>query len=456
MKKIFISSLIVSLLTLVSADVFAVSNIGINQESVLTNEERDRLLASTSGAIACLTVQEQGSDKEIFAGTGFFIHEAGLLLTNYHVICRTEKVFAQAGGRHAKAQLLKVIFCDQKRDYCVLQFPVEVAQPLSVRSDSLPQTGEKVYTLGFVGGCDNLLISSGNFIGRDEIFKQDFLTATTVTVIGNSGGPIVDHDGHAIGIVAGSLPDRDPVETYAIPLIDTLNVDLTQEIPLSELTERSPMLSFSLGLRRYEQGKYIEAVNALTEALEAGPDSDIYFQRGLAFYKLGRLNESLSDMNDAIDIVVSDRDRSRILTLRGLVYKDKKVFTKALEDFNRAIELEPQNATAYHDRGLLYDLKGDHIKAIADYSEAVVISPQLANAYYDRGLTYQVEEGDIDKAITDYSKVIELDPNHKSAYWNRAVAYYQKGDISRSRSDAMRAKELGATVDEGLIEKLGL
>jgi len=444
---------------LVFASLFALASTPASfagpQPPPLTAKESDQLLASTKEAIACLTVQERGSEQETFAGTGFFIHQGGLLLTNYHVIFGADNIFAHGTDGVSKASLHKVIYCDRMRDFCILQFAAEIPYPISVRSESLPQAGETVYALGFVGGCDNLLVSSGHYQGRRQLFKRDFLTATTTTVVGNSGGLLVDRDGRAFGVIAGFLPDREPQETYAIPILDTLDVDLGQEVPLTALTERLPMLEFQRGMDLFSQKQYGDATLSLTNALAAGPDYDIYLHRGTAFYHLGRLSEALADMNEALKLAASDRERSAILTNRGLVYKEQEELDRALEDLDQAIQLYPQNAAALHDRGLVHDLRGDHGKAIQDYSQAVTIDPQLALAYYDRGLTHHTQ-GNLDQAIADYTRALEIDPNLGSAYSNRAAAYYQQGDVIKSRLDAMKAKGLHAFIDEALLKKLGL
>jgi Flp pilus assembly protein TadD len=43
---------------------------------------------------------------------------------------------------------------------------------------------------------------------------------------------------------------------------------------------------------------------------------------------------------------------------------------RAIADYNRAIELKPDHASAYNYRGLAYSAKGDNDQAIADYNRA--------------------------------------------------------------------------------------
>jgi tetratricopeptide (TPR) repeat protein len=95
---------------------------------------------------------------------------------------------------------------------------------------------------------------------------------------------------------------------------------------------------------------------------------------------------------------------------RGLVYQyQKEDYDRAIGDFTRAIKLRPDYAFYYARRGDVYRLKEDYDQAIADYTEAIVLSSDNADYYKDRGDTYE-KKGDYEKALTDYdSAIVELD-----------------------------------------------
>ena len=46
-------------------------------------------------------------------------------------------------------------------------------------------------------------------------------------------------------------------------------------------------------------------------------------------------------------------------------------YDRAIADYNKALELDPKDATAYNNRGYAYRQKGDYDKAIADYDKAL-------------------------------------------------------------------------------------
>ncbi len=82
---------------------------------------------------------------------------------------------------------------------------------------------------------------------------------------------------------------------------------------------------------------------------------------------------------------------------------------KALEDFNRAIKIDPQLAGGYLGRANTLNMMGRYGESIEDYDKVLEIDPKLANAYINRGSAYSHLE-EYEKAIADYEKGLELDP----------------------------------------------
>jgi tetratricopeptide (TPR) repeat protein len=82
---------------------------------------------------------------------------------------------------------------------------------------------------------------------------------------------------------------------------------------------------------------------------------------------------------------------------------------KALEDFNRAIKIDPRKAAGYLGRANTLNIMGHYQEAIEDYDRTLEIAPKLANAYVNRGSAYS-HLGEIEKAIADYEIGLELDP----------------------------------------------
>ena len=63
-------------------------------------------------------------------------------------------------------------------------------------------------------------------------------------------------------------------------------------------------------------------------------------------------------------------------------------YERAIEDFDKAIEFNPNYVEAYYNRGVAYVKLNEHERAIKDFSKAIELNPALAEAYGNRGIVY--------------------------------------------------------------------
>jgi len=104
-------------------------------------------------------------------------------------------------------------------------------------------------------------------------------------------------------------------------------------------------------------------------------------------------------------------------TSRGVAYRDKGDYDRAIADYNEAIRLDPKNSIAYGNRGNVYKDKGDYDRAIADYNEAIRLDPKNFKVYLNRGLA-NLYAGSLAKALADVNRSSELDPKYAyAALW---------------------------------------
>jgi lipoprotein NlpI len=120
----------------------------------------------------------------------------------------------------------------------------------------------------------------------------------------------------------------------------------------------------------------------------------------------------------------------------------------ALADFNKAVELKPDNATAYDDRGIVKRAKGDLDGALADYNKCIELKPDDTYAYNNRGLLRKAR-GDLDGALADYNKSIELNPKFAGAYHSRGCLRYDAQKFPDALIDFRTEDELDASLDYG-------
>ncbi|MBK7694343.1 MAG: tetratricopeptide repeat protein [Saprospiraceae bacterium] len=113
--------------------------------------------------------------------------------------------------------------------------------------------------------------------------------------------------------------------------------------------------------------------------------------------------------------------------------RDLKLFDKALDDYNKAIELKAGHST-YNSRAKLFFNKNEDQKAILDYNKAIELNPTSAEYYTNRGAAH-AKTGNLKAALEDLNKGVALDPRWKVAYLNRSIIYNQLGQYDKSLAD---------------------
>lgn len=129
-------------------------------------------------------------------------------------------------------------------------------------------------------------------------------------------------------------------------------------------------------------------------------------------------------------------------TNRGLAYKSKGQWDRAIADFSEAIRLKPDFVTAFNNRGNIYYGYGQFDRAIKDYDEAIHLKPDFAEAFSNRGNVYR-KKGQFGLAIKDYDKAIHLQPGNGRIFADRGLAYEKKGAPDHALRDFKRARALG-------------
>ncbi len=79
----------------------------------------------------------------------------------------------------------------------------------------------------------------------------------------------------------------------------------------------------------------------------------------------------------------------------------------------------------YSNRGAAHSALGQPQRAIEDYDEALRIDPQDAKAYYNRGTVY-VDLGQSQRAIEDFDEAIRLSPQYALAHHKRVKTRLQE------------------------------
>jgi tetratricopeptide (TPR) repeat protein len=82
-------------------------------------------------------------------------------------------------------------------------------------------------------------------------------------------------------------------------------------------------------------------------------------------------------------------------------------YDQALQAFDQALKLKPNDPALITYKGIVYYAKGDNAKALQLFEEAIKLNPNFARAYYQRGMVYQSQEK-YKEAVPDLKKAKSL------------------------------------------------
>jgi tetratricopeptide (TPR) repeat protein/S1-C subfamily serine protease len=193
-------------------------------------------------------------------------------------------------------------------------------------------------------------------------------------------------------------------------------------------------------LKRYDEG-----LAAITQAIDLAPRAAWYVNRGILYRRQQKYKLALDDYNKAIEL---NPNHANAYNNRGNLYQDKKKYELALDDYNKAIDINPNFAILYYNRGNLYKDLQKYDLALSDYSKAIDINPNFAEAYVNRGVLYQEDLQKYDLALSDFSKAIDINRNFAEAYFNRGVLYIDLQKYDLALSDFSKAIDINRNFAE--------
>jgi len=132
-------------------------------------------------------------------GTGFYIKESNLIITNEHVVGKNAEV--TIAGRNFERRLSRVWYTDKKHDLAFLQPPADIQIPeIKLGQYQTVKDGDVVVAIGHPFGL-NYTATQGVISKADRV-RDGVLYIQIDAAInpGNSGGPLVNKSGEVIGV----------------------------------------------------------------------------------------------------------------------------------------------------------------------------------------------------------------------------------------------------------------
>ena len=246
---------------------------------------------------------------------------------------------------------------------------------------------------------------------------------------------------------------------FKLNQLDTALADLQQALRIQETYVTAWNNS---GLVYMQQNKYEDALKAFARAAEIEPmDMRWLNHHRAALLKLNRFEEAQLDANklawiEELNLLSQQAARNSrnpaSWIVRGKHLMNGSQYGAAIQDFTRALIVNPGNADALRGRASAWLATGELQKAMLDCDESIVVKSSQ-EAYSLRGDLWMRLEN-FDNAIADFETAGRFDELVAVAYEKRADIRREGGQADEAKTDLLRAREIrDAMIDRASTSK---
>ena len=228
----------------------------------------------------------------------------------------------------------------------------------------------------------------------------------------------------------------------------------------------------------YRSGYYNAALTLSDSAITINPNAaDVYFLRGRVFTKLARLEKAETSyfrvlqldpnyqgawFNIGTNSLRQDKlpaairyykkeqqihPSAKTMVQMGKVYADMGKVDSAAYAYEKAIEIDTKNASAYMRLGHLHKDSGDITKAIKYTTSGVSLDPENLDYKYFMG-SLLLLNGEPEASIPFFRSVTNKRAWHYWAHYNLGQAYFRIGSTVEGQLFMDKAKELQKGIQE--------
>jgi len=305
-------------------------------------------------AATVLIVGINDESNALSFGSGVFISEEGLVLTNAHVVEDSTRLFVYIQNQ-AVDSTAKVLAIDSDLDVAALRVQTDLSVPFLPLAAEVPEEGTATIAVGYPRVSDVLQMGltlhasvfpmtiSGAAMGRSRTAGLPIPFVQTVGVLnaGSSGGPLVQSEtGEIAGLVVHTVPYVEQVKNARNERLGSvmMRAGLSYSIPVSRLRDW------------LEKNHIVFSAKKTREIPLAPREKDLPTR---AFLTTAHL----------------------LHVMAAVLHQDRDLLDLAIHHYESALALEPDRPDVLRNLGLAFAAKGEVDLARATYQRAFAQTP---------------------------------------------------------------------------------
>ncbi len=172
-----------------------------------------------------------------------------------------------------------------------------------------------------------------------------------------------------------------------------------------------------------------------------------HFNSGVTFYNQKEFSKAIQAYQKVIEL---DPTYVEAYNNMGIVYQMLGNADRAFGAYQKATEINPRYEKGYNNLGILLLLKGRYEEALGSFQKALAVNPDNIEAHINLGILYK-KKGQWEKAIESYQKALAIDPLHRETHYNIALLYEQLENLELAISHYQQFIQLSSKSHPELV-----
>jgi Tfp pilus assembly protein PilF len=175
-----------------------------------------------------------------------------------------------------------------------------------------------------------------------------------------------------------------------------------------------------------------------------------HFNSGVQFYNQREFLKAIQSYQKVIEL---DPTYIEAYNNLGIIYQEIGDFDRAFRAYQKSIEINPQYEKGHNNLGILFYLKGRNKEALEAFQKALAINSNNIESHINLGVLYK-KQGQLNKAIESYQKALDINPLHREIHYNIALLYEQLGNIELAIGHYQQFIKLSSPSHSDLVSKV--
>jgi Tfp pilus assembly protein PilF len=194
----------------------------------------------------------------------------------------------------------------------------------------------------------------------------------------------------------------------------------TSPLPITELMVQK---TSSSSLKQEVSARPLSTKKEIEKRAPLVSDVIIHFNLGVESYHRREISKAVQAYQKAVEI---DPNYIEAYNNLGVIYQELGNFDKALQAYQKALEINPRYEKTLNNLGILFFLSERYEQSIEAFEKALAINPDNVESHINLGILFK-KRGQVDRAIESYQKALTINPLNGETHYNIGLLYEQMG-----------------------------